>query len=123
MSSDIYGHLIKGAKMKNEKKNLTGRSQLVGNSAIVEKRVWVASDGTEFADKESAEKYEEIMQNPHYKTLKEKVEQLERTVNHLQHDLLMERSKNPFKDVTINRPPYLQPSYMAYNPTTGANNG
>ena len=67
----------------------------------MEKRVWVASDGTEFVDRESAEKYEEIMQNPHYKTPKEKVEQLERTVSHLQHDLLMERSKNPFAPTAV----------------------
>lgn len=91
---------------KNVEKTTTERSQIVGNSAIVEKRVWVASDGTEFVDRESAEKYEEVMQNPHYKKLKEKVEQLERSVEHLQHDLLMERSKNPFRDVQINRPPY-----------------
>lgn len=88
---------------KNEKKNLTGRSQIVGNSAIVEKRVWVASDGTEFVDRESAEKYEEIMQNPHYKTLKEKIEQLENTVARLQKDLLAERSRNPFRDIMTNR--------------------
>lgn len=107
--------------MKNEKKNLTGRSQLVGSSAIVEKRVWVASDGTEFADRESAEKYEEIMQNPQYKMLKEKVEQLERTVSNLQYDLLIERSKNPFKDIMTNKPPYQQPMFPheAYNPATG----
>ena len=87
---------------KNEKKNLTGRSQVVGNSAIVEKRVWVASDGTEFVDRESAERYEEVLQNPFYKELKTKVEQLERTIEHLQHDLLAERSKNPFRDIMRN---------------------
>ena len=91
--------------MRKTNDNITA-GKVVGNSAIVEKRVWVASDGTEFVDRESAEKYEEIMQNPHYKKLKEKVEQLERSVEHLQHDLLMERSKNPFRDVQINRPPY-----------------
>jgi len=87
---------------KNEKKNLTGRSQLVGNSAIVEKRVWVASDGTEFVDRESAEKYEEVQQNPFYKGLKAKAEELKAEVERLQHDLLMERSKNPFRDVMRN---------------------
>lgn len=90
---------------------------------VKEIKQYQATDGTCFGTRVEAEQYEEMLQNPHYKTLKEKVEQLERTVNHLQHDLLMERSKNPFKDVMINRPPYLQPSYTAYNPTTGANNG
>ena len=88
---------------KNEKKNLTGRSQVVGNSAIVEKRVWVASDGTEFVDRESAEKYEEVLQNPFYKGLKTKAEELKTKVEHLQHDLLIERSKNPFRDIMTNR--------------------
>ena len=90
---------------------------------VKEIKQYQATDGTCFGTRVEAEQYEEMLQNPHYKTLKEKVEQLERTVNHLQHDLLMERSKNPFKDVMINRPSYLQPSYTAYNPTTGANNG
>ena len=101
---------------KNEKKNLTGRSQIVGSSAIVEKRVWVASDGTEFVDRESAEKYEEVMQNPHYKELKAKVEQLERTIEHLQHDLLMERSKNPFRDVALNQRRNPQVPYYSGGP-------
>ena len=91
--------------MRKTNDNITA-GQVVGNSAVVEKRVWVASDGTEFKKKNDALAYEEIMQNPHYKKLKEKVEQLERSVEHLQHDLLIERSKNPFRDVQINRPPY-----------------
>lgn len=76
---------------KNAEKTTTGRSQIVGSSVIVEKRVWVASDGTEFMQKEAAEKYEEASQNPYYKALKTKaeglkakVEQLERTVELLQ---------------------------------------
>lgn len=77
---------------KNVEKTTTGRSQIVGSSAIVEKRVWVASDGTEFVDKASAEKYEEVLQNPYYKELKTKVEQLERTIEHLQHDLTLSRT-------------------------------
>lgn len=107
--------------MKNEKKNLTRRSQLVGSSVIVEKRVWVASDGTEFADRESAEKYEEVLQNPFYKGSKTKVEELKAKVERLQHDLLIERSKNPFKDIMTNRPPYQQPmfSHEVYSPATG----
>ena len=107
--------------MKNEKKNLTGRSQLVGSSAIVEKRVWVASDGTEFVDKESAEKYEEVLQNPYYKGLKTKAEELKAEVERLQYDLLIERSKNPFRDIMTNKPPYQQPMFPheVYNPATG----
>ena len=65
---------------------------LVGGPAVTQKCVWVASDGTEFLDKASAEKYEEVLQNPYYKELKTKVEQLERTIEHLQHDLTLSRS-------------------------------
>ena len=106
MSSDIYGLLIKGEHKMNLVRKITQ---------------YQASDGTCFSSEAEAEAYEEMLRNPHFKQLKEKVEQLERTVAHLQHDLLMERSKNPFSDVAINRPPYQQPmySYQAYNPATG----
>lgn len=78
---------------------------------VREIKQYQATDGTCFNTRAEAEQYEEMLQNPHFKKLKEKVEQLERTVNHLQHDLLIERSKNPFKDVMINRPPFQQPMY------------
>lgn len=90
-------------------------------SLIREIKQYQATDGTCFYTREEAEAYEEMLRNPHFKQLKEKVEQLERTVTHLQHDLLIERTKNPFKDIQINRPPYQQPmfSHEAYNPATG----
>lgn len=65
-------------------------------TAIVEKHVWVASDGTEFATQEAAQEYEDIMTNPYYKTLKDKVEQLERTIEHLKRDLETARARNDF---------------------------
>lgn len=65
-------------------------------TVIVEKHVWVASDGTEFATQEAAQEYEDIMTNPYYKTLKDKVEQLERTIEHLKHDLEISRARNDF---------------------------
>ena len=91
---------------------------------VKEIKQYQATDGTCFGTRVEAEQYEEMLQNPHFKQLKEKVEQLERTVSHLQYDLITERSKNPFRDVAINRPPYQQPSPMlynheAYNPATG----
>lgn len=89
---------------------------LVGGPAVTQKCVWVASDGTEFTERKDAVAYEEIMQNPHYKKLKEKVEQLERTVEHLQHDLLMERSKNPFRDVALNQRRNPQVPYYSGGP-------
>lgn len=85
---------------------------------VREIKQYQTTDGTCFSTKEEAEQYAEMLKNPHFKKLKEKVKQLERTVNHLQHDLLMERSKNPFKDIMTNRPPYQQPMYTAYNPVT-----
>ena len=105
MSSDIYGLLTREHKMNLVRK-------------ITQ---YQATDGTCFSSEAEAEAYEEMLRNPHFKQLKEKVEQLERTVSHLQHDLLIERTKNPFRDIQINRPPYQQPmfSYEAYNPATG----
>lgn len=89
---------------------------------VREIKQYQATDGACFDTREEAEAYEEMLQNPHFKKLKEKVEQLERTVSHLQHDLLMERSKNPFRDIQINRPPYQQPMYTEPLPNYTAMN-
>lgn len=79
-------------------------------TAIVEKHVWVASDGMEFATQEEAQEYEDIMTNPYYKNLKDKVEQLEYTIECLRHDLETARAHNTifqrpqpyFGDVKVN---------------------
>lgn len=88
---------------------------------VREIKQYQTTDGTCFSTREEAEQYAEMLKNPHFKKLQERIEQLERTVTHLQHDLLIERTKSPFRDIQINRPPYQQPmfSHEAYNPATG----
>ena len=63
-------------------------------TAIVEKHVWVASDGTEFTTQEEAREYEDIITNPYCKNLKDKVEQLEYTIECIRHDLEIAREHN-----------------------------
>lgn len=82
---------------------------------VREIKQYQATDGTCFDTRVEAEQYEEMLQNPHFKKLQERIEKLESDLSALRIEV---RAKNWFQDVQINRPPYQQPSYMAYNPTT-----
>lgn len=85
---------------------------------IKEIKQFQATDGTCFNTWEEAEQYEEMLQNPHFKKLQERIEKLEADLTALRIEVL---SKSWFCDATINRPPYQQPiSYTPYNPATGA---
>lgn len=88
---------------------------------IKEIKKYQATDGTCFNTREEAEQYEEMLQNPHFKKLQERIEKLEADLAALRIEV---STKSWFRDVQINRspfqPPYQQPiSYMAYNPATG----
>lgn len=86
-------------------------------STIREIKQYQATDGTCFDTKEEAEQYEEMLQNPHFKKLQERVEKLEADLSALRIEVL---KKSWFPEVAINRPPYQQPiSYPLYNPATG----
>lgn len=84
---------------------------------IREIKQYQATDGTCFKTREEAEQYEEMIQNPHFKKLQERIEKLEADLSALRIEV---STKTWFRDVQINRPPYQQPmSYMVYNPATG----
>lgn len=84
---------------------------------VREIKQYQATDGTCFGTRAEAEKYEEMLQNPHFKKLQERIEKLETDLSALRIEV---STKSWFRDVQINRPPYQQPiSYMAYNPATG----
>lgn len=85
---------------------------------IREIKQYQATDGTCFNTREEAEQYEEMLQNPHFKKLQDRIEKLEQDILALKIEV---SKKNWLPDVAINRPPYQQPmySYEAYNPATG----
>lgn len=86
-------------------------------NTIKEIKQYQATDGTCFNTREEAEQYEEMLQNPHFKKLQERIEKLEADLSALRVEVL---TKTWFRDAQINRPPYQQPiSYTPYNPATG----
>lgn len=101
---------------------------------IREIKQYQATDGTCFNTREEAEQYEEMLQNPHFKKLQERIEKLETEnkdlsdkIGKLEIGLAALRTevstKSWFQDVQINRPPYQRPiSYTAYNPATDNQN-
>ena len=102
---------------------------------VREIKQYQATDGTCFSTRAEAEQYEEMLQNPHFKKLQERVEKLEAKnkdlsdkIGKLEIDLAALRTevsaKSWFRDMRINRPPYQQPGTMlfdhqAYNTATG----
>lgn len=89
---------------------------------VREIKQYQATDGTCFDTRPEAEQYEEMLQNPHFKKLQERVEKLEAGLAALRTEV---STKSWIRDVQINRPPYQQPGTMlfdhyAYNPATGA---
>lgn len=79
---------------------------------VKEIKQYQASDGTCFNTREEAESYEEMLQNPHFKKLQDRIEKLESDLLALK----VEVSAKTWKpQVAINRPPYLQPAPMLYN--------
>lgn len=88
---------------------------------VREIKQYQATDGTCFGTRVEAEQYEEMLQNPHFKKLQERIEKLEEGLSALRTEV---STKSWFRDVQINRPPYQQPGTMlfdhyAYNPATG----
>lgn len=88
---------------------------------VREIKQYQATDGTCFDTREEAEQYEEMLQNPHFKKLQERIEKLEADLSALRTEV---STKSWFRDVQINRPPYQRPDMMlfdhqAYNAATG----
>lgn len=85
---------------------------------VREIKQYQATDGTCFNTKEEAEQYEEMLRNPHFKKLQERIEKLESDLLALKVEVA---SKTWTPSAVINRPPYQQPiySYEAYNQATG----
>lgn len=84
---------------------------------VREIKQYQTTDGTCFSTREEAEQYAEMLKNPHFKKLQERIEKLEADLSALRTEV---STKTWFRDVQINRPPYQQPMpYMAYNTATG----
>ena len=88
---------------------------------VREIKQYQATDGTCFGTRVEAEEYEEMLQNPHFKKLQERIEKLEADLSALRTEV---STKSWIRDARINRPPYQQPNtmvsgYYAYNPAAG----
>ena len=88
---------------------------------VREIKQYQATDGTCFGTRGEAEEYEEMLQNPHFKKLQERIEKLEADLSALRIEV---STKTWFRDAMINRPPYQRPDMMsfdhqAYNAVTG----
>ena len=98
---------------------------------VKEVKQYQAADGTCFTSKAEAEAYEEMLHNPHFKKIQDRIEKLE-------HDILTIKAEI----ATLHREPakpswpigtaimydqYHKPqtefNYKAYNPATGVQNG
>ena len=83
---------------------------------IKEIKKYQTEDGSVFDTQKEAEEYAELLKNPHFKKLQERIEKLEADLSALRIEV---STKTWFRDAQINRTPYQQPiSYMAYNPNT-----
>ena len=83
---------------------------------IKEIKKYQTEDGSVFDTKKEAEEYAELLENPQFIKLQERIEKLEADLSALRIEV---STKTWFRDAQINRPPYQQPiSYMAYNPNT-----
>lgn len=101
-----------GKRIKKKEKTKKGCKM----NSIKEIKQFQATDGTCFDTWDEAVQYEEMLQNPHFKKLQERIEKLEADLSALRIEV---STKTWFQDVRINRPPYQQPiSYTAYNPAT-----
>lgn len=79
---------------------------------VREIKQYQATDGTCFGTRAEAEQYEEMLQNPHFKKLQERVEKLEAGLAALRTEV---STKSWIRDVQINRPPYQRPDMMLFD--------
>ena len=70
---------------------------------IREIKQYQAPGGTCFNTKEEAEEYAELLKNPQFKKLQERIEKLEADLSALRIEV---STKSWFRDAVINRPPY-----------------
>lgn len=79
---------------------------------VREIKQYQATDGTCFGTRAEAEQYEEMLQNPHFKKLQERIEKLEAGLSALRTEV---SAKSWVRDIQINRPPYQQPGTMLFD--------
>ena len=75
---------------------------------VREIKQYQAPDGTCFNTKEEAEEYAELLKNPHFKKLQERIEKLEADLSALRIEV---SKKSWLCDFAIKRPQYQQPMY------------
>ena len=90
---------------------------------IREIKQYQATDGTCFGTRVEAEEYEEMLQNPHFKKLQERIEKLENEVRELRTEIIGIRTTPkinpdiyPWQQPQVRFTPF---SYQAYNNATG----
>lgn len=84
---------------------------------IKEIKQYQAADGSCFASKTEAEAYEEMLRNPHFKKIQDRIEQLERDILAMKADIAT-LHREPARPSWPGRPQVMLNS-EAYNPATG----
>ena len=83
---------------------------------IKEIKKYQTEDGTVFDTMKEAEEYVQLTSTDLYKSLIERVQKLEQELAALKIEVA---TKSWTPQAIINKPPYLQPMYSAYNQATG----
>lgn len=92
-------------------------------SLVREIKQYQATDGTCFGTRVEAEEYEEMLQNPHFKKLQERIEKLENEVRELRAEIIAIKTTPkinpdiyPWQQPQVHFTPF---SYQTYNTATG----
>ena len=88
---------------------------------IKEVKQYQAADGTCFTSKAEAEAYEEMLHNPHFKKIQDRIARLERDMLEIEAKIASLRSE-PTRPMWP-QGPIATLNHEAYNPATGVKNG
>ena len=84
---------------------------------IKEIKQYQAADGSCFASKAEAEAYEEMLRNPHFKKIQDRIEQLERDILAMKADIAT-LHREPARP-SWPQGPIAMLNHESYNPATG----
>ena len=89
---------------------------------IREIKQYQATDGTCFGTRVEAEEYEEMLQNPHFKKLQERIEHLEHEILGMKAEIATLHSapaRSPLEPFGPYQRPQAMLNHKVYNPATG----
>ena len=98
---------------------------------VKEVKQYQAADGSCFSSKAEAEAYEEMLRNPHFKKIQDRIEKLEQEMATMRVEIATLHREPAKPSWPIGQPimydqyrrPQTEFNYKAYNPATGVQNG